>query len=300
MEQVTLPAGTYVVAVSGGVDSVALLHALVQSQTDTDHRFVVAHFDHGIRPDSDEDRLLVARLAQHYGLPFVYERGRLGAGASEAVARTARYTFLHTVRKKTGARAIITAHHQDDVIETAVLNMLRGTKSRGLHALRSTEHVHRPLLHVTKKTIRSYAQQQGLVWREDCTNTDLAYTRNYVRAKLLADLGKTHRSRLLRHITHAAEINREIDAIILQYLHIQPDTTALDRNSFIKLPHVVAREIMAQWLRLRKTNVELSRRLLDRLVVRAKTGKNGSHVDIAGGYYLQLSAESIVLKNQAT
>ncbi|QQS18837.1 hypothetical protein IPL68_02130 [Candidatus Saccharibacteria bacterium] len=88
----------------------------------------MAHFDHGIRPDSVEDRKLVQKLAKQYGLPFVYDRAELGAGASEAVAREARYAFLSRVKEAVGADAIITAHHEDDVLETIIINWLRGTK----------------------------------------------------------------------------------------------------------------------------------------------------------------------------
>ena len=145
--------GKYVVAVSGGVDSVALLHLLLEANderrtmNDEDSpssvlrppfRFVVAHFDHGIRKDSAEDRKLVQAMAQKIrGLPFVYDEGRLGPRASEATARLARYTFLRRVLQASGARAIVTAHHQDDLLETAIINLLRGTGRKGLTALGS-------------------------------------------------------------------------------------------------------------------------------------------------------------------
>src|SRR5260221_102633 len=121
--------GKYIVAVSGGVDSMALLDMLVVLPG---LELVVAHFERGIRADSDQDRQLVAATAARYGLPFVFMRGNLGAGVSEAAARTARYAFLGRVRGAHNAGAIITAHHQDDVIETALINLVRGTGSRGL------------------------------------------------------------------------------------------------------------------------------------------------------------------------
>src|SRR5690606_4946866 len=129
-----LEPGHYVVAVSGGVDSMALLD-MVAKQSRPKVSFTVAHFDHGIRDDSHLDRRLVGEVAQRHNLPFVYERGELGAGASEALAREARYAFLRKVQHSTGARGIMTAHHHDDVVETAVLNMLRGTGRKGLSSL---------------------------------------------------------------------------------------------------------------------------------------------------------------------
>jgi tRNA(Ile)-lysidine synthetase-like protein len=130
--KIQLPKGRYVVAVSGGVDSVVLLDALSKLPN---LELVVAHLDHGIREDSIEDRRFVASLAASYGLVFEYGEGRLGSGASEATAREARYNFLRGVKMKHDAKAIITAHHQDDLIETAILNMLRGTGRKGLTSL---------------------------------------------------------------------------------------------------------------------------------------------------------------------
>src|SRR5665213_1651974 len=104
--------GSYVVAVSGGVDSMALLNVLKgESRRGGGWKLVVAHLDHGIRPESAEDRRLVQATARDYKLPFVYHEGRLGAGASEAAAREARYSFLRSVQKASDAVAIVTAHH---------------------------------------------------------------------------------------------------------------------------------------------------------------------------------------------
>lgn len=302
MIAVDLPVGTYVVAVSGGVDSVALLHLLYQAsqRSGMGCKFIVAHFDHGIRSDSDEDRRYVQRLAGHYGLPFIYKRADLGAGTSEATARAARYEFLHGVRQASGATAIITAHHEDDVIETALLNLLRGTGSRGLHSLRSRDLVRRPLLGLSKKDIIRYARANGLVWREDSTNANIAILRNYLRHRVVADMGKTRRSQVLKHTRRAAELSAEIDGIVANYLHVQPARDSLNRGSFIQLPHVVSREILAAWLRERAPAVELNKKLLERLVVASKTGRSGSRIDVASGYRLHLGPKTVSLVNVAT
>ncbi len=297
MVAVKLPVGTHVVAVSGGVDSVALLHLLAELGRNNpgSYRFIVAHFDHGIRPESAEDRRFVQSLARHYGLPFVYERVELGSGASETEARRARYRFLRAAQRSSGAASIITAHHQDDVIETALLNMLRGTKGRGLHSLSSSATLQRPLLKFSKKDVMKYAQTNGLVWREDSTNADEAIIRNYVRNRVVAPLGLTHRSQLLKHIERARALNAEIDLHITNYLHLQPSLDALNRPSFIELPHAVAREVLGAWLRRRASEVELNRKLIERLVIAAKIARSGSRTDIAEGYRLEFSPQTITL-----
>lgn len=286
-----LPAGHYVVAVSGGVDSVVLLDMLAQQP---ELKLTVAHFDHGIREDSHEDREHVRKLAAEYGLPFAFCEGRLGSEASEAAARAARYKFLHTARRHRGAAAVITAHHQDDVLETIILNLLRGTDRRGLSSLQSGDVVLRPLLAVPKKELLRYASEQGLSWREDSTNTDTRYLRNYIRHVLLPRFAQADRERLLGLSQDTALLNELIGQEVGNYLHLQPGARTLDRHQFVMLPHAVAREVMAEWLRAH-TDAVLTRRMLERLVQAAKTGRSGAKVDVDGAFWLQIGRTQLAL-----
>jgi tRNA(Ile)-lysidine synthase len=151
--EVNLEPGVYVVAVSGGVDSVVLLNMLSMQ---SDLKLVVAHYDHGTRKDSENDRHFVDNLAKTYHLPFVFDMGTLGYDASEAIARTYRYQFLEKVRTATGARAILTAHHQDDLLETMFINVLRGTGRKGISPMQTNTYVTRPLLGMTKQMLLDY------------------------------------------------------------------------------------------------------------------------------------------------
>ena len=292
---IDLPAGKYVVAVSGGVDSVALLHILKDLPG---VKLTVAHYDHGIRTDSAEDRRLVQSLAREYGLPFVYKNGKLGANVSEAVARQARYDFLHHVKKVAGADSIITAHHADDVLETIVLNLLRGTGRRGLSSLKSTDLLRRPLLSIPKSQLRDYAQANGLKWREDSTNSNERYSRNYIRAQILPKFSEEDKARLLDISRTSARLNAEINQEIAHYLHLQTKAKSLDRHDFIMLPHAVAREVMAEWL-LANAQAELSRKLLERLVSAAKTAKSGSKVDVNKHRWMAIGPDRLTLTPKA-
>jgi tRNA(Ile)-lysidine synthase TilS/MesJ len=98
----------------------------------------------------------------------------LGPKTSEAKARDARYKFLEEVKAVNKAKAIVTAHHQDDVLETAILNMLRGTGRRGLTSLQNRKNLIRPLLKFSKAAIKNYAKSHKLKWREDSTNENNA------------------------------------------------------------------------------------------------------------------------------
>lgn len=288
--KISVPAGRYVVAVSGGVDSIVLLDLLVKQPG---VQLTVAHFEHGIREDSDQDRVLVQRVAAAHGLPFVYNRGNLGVGASEAVARAARYKFLHTVRLAAGAQAIITAHHQDDMLETAVINMLRGTGRRGLSSLKSGDRMIRPLLLCDKKQIQIYATEHHLRWHEDSTNQDERYLRNYVRNKILNKFSDEQRQQLLVHLNTAQQLNQDLEILLANQLHIQPASHKLDRKWFIGLPHAVAKEVMASWLRER--GVSFDRKTLERLLVAAKTYEPHKRADITRGYYMMVKPGYLAL-----
>lgn len=293
-KNIDLNPGTYVVAVSGGVDSMALLHLLSTASYLPATRLVVAHFEHGIRPDSDLDRQLVQRAAERYGLPFVYDRGGLGPAASEDQARSARYAFLKRVRQASGADAIITAHHQDDLLETAVHNMLRGTGRRGLVALRSREHVRRPLLGVPKADIIAYAKDQGLTWREDSTNTDMRYRRNHIRHTILPELTKPQKAQLLEHIRNVHRLDAGLETELINHLHMHPGVSQLDRHWFIMLPHAVAREVLVAWLR-RHGIQDISRKTVERLAVAAKTYARGRQVDVDKRYVLLVGKDTLTL-----
>jgi tRNA(Ile)-lysidine synthase len=169
--------GKYVVAVSGGVDSVVLLDILTKQPG---VELIVAHFDHGIRTDSGIDAIFVAGLAKKYKLPFETKREDLGVDTSEDKARSRRYNFLRSVADKHNAK-LITAHHSDDVVETIAINLSRGTGWRGLAVLDSD--IVRLLTGLTKQDILEYARANNLEWREDSTNADDKYLRNRIRRK---------------------------------------------------------------------------------------------------------------------
>jgi tRNA(Ile)-lysidine synthase len=260
----------------------------------SDWKLVVAHLDHGIRPDSAQDRNLVQGAAARYGLPFVFHEGRLGAGASEAEARHARYDFLRRVQRGAGARAIITAHHQDDLLETAIINILRGTGRKGLTSLGNRHDLYRPLLQVPKSELVAYARDQGLVWREDSTNENEAYLRNYVRRRLLTRFDQPARTRFLRHMSDMAATNQELDSLLATQLHTQPVAGRLERHWFNNLPHSVAREVMAAWLRAHEIR-GFDSKMLERLVIAAKVAAAGKQFHIMNDAMMDVSAGYLAL-----
>lgn len=244
----TIPPGTYVVCVSGGVDSVLLLDLVVKVPG---LKLVVAHFDHGIRPDSALDAVFVRELANRYGLPFEIGRAELGPHAGEDEARRARYEFLHQCRKEYAASSLLMAHHRDDVVETVILNLLRGTGWRGLSSMRSLPPVMRPLLGVSKEELLSYARQHGLTWREDSTNTDERYLRNYIRLTLLPRMKQrdsTVEQKLLALYKKQTRLIRPISQEAAKYLTqrvvLGKTIAGLSRYDLIMMPPEVAIELL--------------------------------------------------------
>jgi len=259
-----------VVAVSGGVDSVVLLDLLVKNKLTqfsnyqlrtTNYQLIVAHFDHGIREDSKADSEFVAGLAKQYGLSCEFGRGNLGPNASEQEAREARHDFLRRVCKKHSAHSIFMAHHQDDVIETAILNLLRGTNWRGLTSLRKIANnksqntnkeyiVARPLINKTKAELIEYAKENKLEWREDSTNENQDYLRNYVRLTLIPHAQKqnpTFNKKMLKLIEETVELRCEIDnelGKILENYESSAPPYRLLRYRIIMWPEHISREII--------------------------------------------------------
>ncbi len=306
--EIDVKPGTYVLAVSGGVDSMVLLD-LLAGQTNSlspiaggsgyklsadGYRLIVAHFDHGIRGDSVEDRKLVQTVAKRYGLPFVYEEGKLGKSASEDEARKARYVFLERVKRDYHAQAIITAHHQDDMLETAILNLLRGTGRTGLAPLGNRPGILRPLLGFTKQDLRSYAREHHVQWREDSTNTDEQYLRNYVRRQIMPRLGNEARQELLKIIDNTRATNRLLDGSLRQILAAQTTSGQLGRAYFAQLPHDVAKELLAGWLRAHGIR-DFTAQTLERVTVAAKTQQPGSTIDIMHHAAIRVSKDNLAL-----
>lgn len=283
---------TYIIAVSGGVDSVVLLHKLI-SVKPPHIRYIIAHLDHGIREDSAQDADFVKRLAKKYGTTCVSERVELGSQAGEEAARNIRYQFLRMVAKKYSAEAIITAHHQDDVIETMIVNMLRGTGPRGLIGYTSTD-VLRPLLNLTKKDILAYAKQHALVWREDTTNTDESYLRNYVRKHITNKLSSREVKNLLELRSQVQAIYGEIDNLTKRLLVQTMKKGEIYRPFFVILPYYVQKELIAMAFRLKDTSFD--RKTVERAVISVKTLKPGRRVVLKKNVELHSKKQTVLLK----
>ena len=215
--------GGAVVAISGGADSVALLDLLYGLAPTLGLTLVVAHADHGIAPDSRTVARSVRTLAERYGLPFELGQLRLGPGATETAARAARYAWLREVQRRHDARYLVTAHQQDDQIETILLRLLRGSAPAGLAgiAARSRGGLVRPLLPFTKRELAAHAAVRGLPVYDDPANRDPRHLRSWVRTVLLPLLAERLGTRVgsdLRRTGRAAALERRAWDRALEHL----------------------------------------------------------------------------------
>jgi tRNA(Ile)-lysidine synthase len=212
-----IPDGARILAaVSGGPDSVALLHLLARHAPPRGLEIAVAHLDHALRPGSAADRRFVERLASDLELRcFAERRGvadlRRRDESLEEAARRVRRTFLLAVLKRSGADRIATGHTLDDQAETVLMRLVRGggPTSLGGMAESGPGPFVRPLLRVERRDLRAYLERRHLPYRDDPTNRDPRFDRNRVRRLVLPLLSEALNPRAARHIVEAAERLRD-------------------------------------------------------------------------------------------
>lgn len=212
--------GKVVVAVSGGPDSVALLHVLQLLQSELGIQLHVAHLNHMFRgAESEADARFVAGLAGRYGLPATVESYNVPAYrdqrrlSGQTAAREVRYRFLNEVAGKVGAARIALAHQADDQAETILHNFLRGAGTAGLKGILPVrEGIYiRPLLNVRRREIEEYCAGLQLSFRNDPSNRKPIYKRNKIRLELLPLLEKEYNPGLVSTLLRLGEICREED-----------------------------------------------------------------------------------------
>jgi tRNA(Ile)-lysidine synthase len=261
LSKLLAPGEPFLIGVSGGPDSVALLDVLVQSGW----RPHVCHLNHQLRgADSDADAEFVRQLAQRHGLPFTIEKRDVAALVAERklsiedAARRARHEFFAVVAKQTGIKTLALAHNADDQVETFLLRLLRGAGATGLSGMELERplggvRVIRPLLGVRRNEILEYLASKKLPWREDASNADVRFTRNRIRHVLLPLLEREFNPAVRDTLLRTAEILRDEDSYLTRHVSDAIYSPAysgdeIDVEAFAGWSPAVQRRVVRLWL----------------------------------------------------
>jgi tRNA(Ile)-lysidine synthase len=259
------PSNRYLIGVSGGRDSIALLNLLVDLGY---KKLVVCHLNHQLRGASSRgDARFVEKIARNLKLDCEIGSTDVGALARrsklsiETAARFARLAFFVEVARRRRCSRIFLAHHADDLVETALLNLFRGAGPGGMAAMRKFS-IHRigkteltilrPLLGVWRSEIDSYVRQNDLEFREDSTNAALHSSRNKIRHRILPDIEKKFRRDVRKTIWRAAQIWSEEEAVLDSLVSAETISAAnLAVAALRKMPVALQRRMILKWLRAR-------------------------------------------------
>ncbi len=254
------PDQRYLIGVSGGRDSVALLHWVMELGY---RKLIVCHLDHQLRGrSSTADAKFVEKLATANKLPFELGRTevrRLAAETKQSIetaAREARYSFFAAVARRRRCRTILLGHHADDVVETFLINLFRGAGGSGRQGIRpitvrvvdKTEMIIvRPLLGVWRAEIDEYVHAHRLRFREDESNQQLDALRNRMRHRIIPELEKEFGREIRKTVQRMAIIAAEEDAFLTEAL---PQTsTRLSVTELRAMPLALQRRAITRWLR---------------------------------------------------
>lgn len=307
-------ASPLVLAVSGGVDSLSLLDLVAQLRPA--EGLTVAHFDHGLRPESFAEAEAVMAAAAARGVRGFSERAIMTAGREraglEATARAQRYDFLGRVARQAGAPAVVTAHHADDQAETVLMHLLRGSGVAGLRGMALAALLPgapdlwllRPLLDISHVALESYALAAGLSPVYDASNHDITYFRNRVRHELLPAL-ETYNPRVRDRLREMATILAAENDLLVglevetwQHVAVEsgPGYAVLRRDVWRSQPLALRRRLLRRAVAACNNDpVEIGFQAIEAARQVAEDGATGSRASLPGRIDLRVSYDRLEL-----
>lgn len=306
------------VGVSGGPDSIALLHLLCSLKEQFGLAITVVHLDHMFRgEESYQDACYVADLAKSWGIPAIIKRINVSLyreqldGSPQMVARTIRYHLFLQVAKEYEQTKIALGHNLDDQAETVLMRFLRGTGLQGLGGIPpvrregKVEFI-RPLLEVGREEILAYCQEHGLKPRWDSSNQKSVYLRNKVRLDLIpwieAEINPKVKQTLAENAALWREENEYIEAQVARYAkayEIENDRVVLDLHELKQLPPVIMRRLMRRVIAImRGTLQDIGQEHLLSVQQLVAEGQVGGRLSLPGGIELKRTYDEIVLQKE--
>lgn len=302
------------VAVSGGPDSVALLHLFCRLREAWGWRLHVAHLDHQLRPEAEAEARFVWNLARDWGLGISLGREQVRSRARpgdslEDVARRVRREFLLRVARVMGAEKVVLGHHADDQAETVLLHLLRGSGTGGLAGMAWQQGVFvRPLLEVTRAEIESYCSRHRLPFVRDPSNADPSFWRNRIRGELIPLLQSKFNPRIVEAVGQTAQVLAEEDRYLEEELdrlwphllsEVRPERVALVRSELAALPLALRRRAVrrAFFLLVGRENNFLTYRQVEE-VLATLLGQPGKRISLPQGVTAFGEGERLVLSRK--
>jgi tRNA(Ile)-lysidine synthase len=280
------------VAFSGGPDSTSLLHILKQLYPQTEAIYV----NHNLRKDSAKEEKFVRLFCDQYKIPLHVEEmsWKEKLANLEEAARKKRYRHLEKVAKESGFTKIALAHHQDDLAETILLRLIRGTGPRGLIAMQPLRGRYiRPLLNISRSDIQQYLTEQSLHSYSDPTNENRNFDRNRIRHDLLpyieSNFNPKVRSAFLRFANWAEEQNNLIDELIQPYLKLITDK-GIHKEKFLQLSPALQKELIRRALLKSDPSLRLNSRTLEAIL---RTIAASTKMELPGYLVVECSQERI-------
>jgi tRNA(Ile)-lysidine synthase len=298
----------WVIGVSGGADSLVLLHFLISKG----HDVIVGHFHHGLRSDADLDEQFVCQIADQWGVRCEAGRGNTHDHATrnkltlEAAGRELRYRFLFSLAEKTGASAVVTGHTADDQVETILMHMVRGSGSEGLQGMHlcslpnqwsHSTPLLRPFLSTWRTEIEAYCQENNLSPRMDLSNLSPRFLRNNIRLRLIPLLEQFN-PQIRPAIWRLADILREDYAWINQGVESSWGKVSLEMASdgmlvrlkkdiFLKLPLALKRGVLRKALGIiLAPGTDIYYAWIERAVDAIQSGQTTQNITLGGGVRL--------------
>lgn len=302
-----IKAGRYLIGLSGGADSVALLMTLLPDIRDGRIAAEAVHVNHGLRgTESDDDEKFCRELCEREGVPLTVYRADLQGKTDEDSARKARYGFFREKYKAFKADGLILAHHADDQAETFLMRLTRGAGPEGLECMREDETVQdirilRPMLRIRREEIRAALTEDGTGWREDSTNTDTAYLRNKVRQELIPALEAISESavdKICRTAGMIAADNDVLDAAAEKLLRENAKGSILNAAAITAEPEAVRRRVLRKWWNAEGPVLEehaLSAAQTEALTALLDVTKG--KINLPGGVYAVRTGKHLILRS---
>jgi tRNA(Ile)-lysidine synthase len=300
------------IAVSGGADSVALLHLLLELQFKLGIALCVVHFNHHLRGNaSDADEKFVANLAAKLGLDFHVGRADVSAKAKseklnlEDAARRARYGFFSKLIAQGKITKIAVAHTADDQAETVLAHILRGAGLAGLGGIHPLSgDVVRPLLGIRRAALRVYLKEKNQPWREDATNRDTTRLRARIRKKLIPLLQKQFQPSTVEHLAALADFAREDDLFLQAAAEARcaiaakkTETGTVISSRELLGPPSICRRMVRCIVKDRKPRTgELGAKQVEAVLNLAESGENGKSLQLPGGVEVRRDRDELLFR----